>query len=154
MQSFQNGRVDNNGVWFDQGDLVWVSVMTTVVSYIPGTTTISQVINWIVSMISSHQHKEFTAGYATLYGSSTTAIGYKLDSAYELYMCSDYNGSVDIGHFYTVQANLCFNYPTQTAVQTTGDFRLSFDMVDYCNNYAISHIGPVDFNLNYQATPN
>ena len=128
LRTYQEGRVydfDNGGLK-KAGQQITVNLLKKAVSSIPGGSTISSVISAINSMSSSTGNVILGSTGVSLSGQQITAVGERLNK-YAIEECTDYDGGINIGHYFTYQAVLKHVSGSSGNNNTVGALVVEFD---------------------------
>lgn len=139
LRTIQSGRVYDENAWLNKlkenGEKIGVNLLKMTVSKHPAGAVIAEVVEFVNSMSAVDNNVYLGGEGYSLLSSDVTAAGEELTScALEE---SSYHGGDDlIGHYFILQADVCYEYEN-SSVATTGGLYLEFDTY-YATDFSLT----------------
>ncbi len=153
VRTFQEGRVYDYTAFIPAtraaGASIAVSLLNKAVSALPYGSTFQTVLGYLNSISSANGNVTLGSTGVTLTNRKTTAVGEKL-SNFSFEECTDHNGSINNGHYFTYQGVLQYEAASGNT-NTVGALAVSFDKF-YWSDYSSTPIS-VNFQLDYSSQP-
>ncbi|ABX42612.1 hypothetical protein [Lachnoclostridium phytofermentans] len=153
IRSFQEGRVYDYTAIFPAvkgvGESIAVSLLNKAVSALPYGSTFQTVLGYINTISSANGKVTLGSTGVSLTNRKTTAVGEKL-TKYSFEECTDYDGKINIGHYFTYQGVLQYEAASGNT-NTVGALAVEFDKF-YTGDYSSTPISK-NFQLDYSSQP-
>lgn len=153
IRTFQEGKVyDYTAIipaTLGVGKSIAVSMLNKAVSALPSGSTFQTVLGYINTINSANGNVTLGSTGVTLTNRKTTAVGEKL-TKYSFEECTDYDGNINIGHYFTYQGVLQYEAASGNT-NTVGALVVEFDK--YYTDDSSSTTISKSFQLDYSAQP-
>lgn len=147
VRTLQEGRVNRGNT--NPGSKITVLLLNKAVGKLPYGTTLQTALECIKTITSTSGHVILGNMGVNLSNRKTVAVGEKLNN-YTLEKCTDYNGSINNGDYFTYQGVLQYEAASGNT-NTLGVLYVSFDKF-FTGDYSLTNITK-NFQLNYSSQP-